>query len=473
MKKLILIFLLFVSVSIQAQTKIFWTDGSSGEIESGNVDGTGQANVISGVSACFAAAVDSIANQLYWTDFISHTITRINLTSHVTTVLIDGIDGIVAPRGIALDVTGSRMFWVDNSTKKLQRSTLNGTSITDLITTGLVSPGYVAYDPVGNKVYFSDNGVGMKKIMRCNPDGSSLEDVVTGLSQVWGIAFNSDDNCIYWIDSGIDKIQKGVVSSLPVTKQDVITGLTGNIRGLVIDAVADLMYWSDVTAGNLKKASVSGGAVTSLFSGIAYPQGIAIDWDSALPIELMAFSSSVIKNEVILDWSTSFELNNSGFDIERTLSPKEQWTKIGFIEGHGTSNEQHYYSFIDRNLPSNTYKYRLKQIDFNGNYQYYDLQNEIIIEKPKTFSLAQNYPNPFNPSTRINYELTDDGKVNLVIFDITGRQVAQLVNENQIAGYYNLEFNAKNLSSGIYYYQINFVGTANSFQKTMKMMIVK
>lgn len=476
MKKILLILLVLVSAKVHAQSEIYFTDGTAGKIYEGALVGGSATDLVTGVPSAFAAAVNLDSNSLFWTDFISHTIKKINLSTLVQTILVDGTDGIVAPRGIALDNPNNRMFWADNSTKKIQRSALNGSAIVDIISSGLVSPGYVAYDPVGQKVYFADNGVGMKKIMRCNPDGSGRQDVVTGLSQVWGIAFNSDDNCIYWIDSGIDKIQKGNVSTLPVTKVDLISGLTGNPRGLVIfNSTTDFMYWADNSTNDIKRANVNGTGITQLFTGVNYPQGIAINWSSALPVELASFSSSIIKNEVILDWATSNELNNSGYDIERmvTGASTEEWSKVGFVEGHGTSNEAHSYSFKDRNLPSNTYKYRLKQIDFNGNYQYHELQNEVVIEKPRSFSLAQNFPNPFNPSTKINYELPDDGKVNLIIYDITGRQVAQLINEIQPAGYYNMEFNAKNLSSGVYYYRLTFAGSTNSFEKTMKMMLIK
>lgn len=85
------------------------------------------------------------------------------------------------------------------------------------------------------------------------------------------------------------------------------------------------------------------------------------------------------------------------------------------------------------------------------------------------YDLSQNYPNPFNPSTKINYALPTDGQVSIKIFDMSGKEVMSLVNEVKTAGYYSVNFNASNLSSGIYFYSLS----AADFTATKKMMLVK
>ncbi len=475
-KSIIIIIFLIAGISSLSSQTIYWTDGSIGKIQKALIDGSSGAptDVVTGVGSCFSAAVDNAGQgNLYWTDFVNQTISKINLTTLSSTVLVNNPGaGILGPRGIALYVSGNLMFWADNTAQKIQRSTLTGTSVTTIVSAGLVSPGYVAFDPIGLKVYYADNGLGVKKIMRCNIDGSSPQDVVTGLNQVWGIAFNDADNSIYWIDSGIDKIQKGLVTSLPVTKVDVITGLTDNIRGLVIDGTSNKMYWGDITSGNIKSANTNGTGTVNLYSSISYPQGIAVNWNSALPVELAAFTSSILRNEVTLNWITNSELNNKGFDIERSLSKTTEWSKVGFVEGSGTINQSSSYSFKDRNLSSNTYKYRLKQIDFNGGYKYFDLNSEVIIGIPHNFALMQNYPNPFNPATKINFELPSAGLVKLAVYDISGKEVYAVTN-NYPAGYYTQNINGSNLGSGVYFYKLSFTGSEASFEKTMKMMLVK
>ncbi|MEO8446194.1 MAG: T9SS type A sorting domain-containing protein, partial [bacterium] len=156
------------------------------------------------------------------------------------------------------------------------------------------------------------------------------------------------------------------------------------------------------------------------------------------------------------------------FDIERSLV-NEVWAKVGFVNGNGTTSSSSQYNFTDRNLNSGIYNYRLKQIDLNGNFEYFNLTNEIEIGIPKSYNISQNYPNPFNPSTKIDFDLPADGNVSLSLFDNSGRLVSTLVNDFRTAGYYTIDFNASNLSSGIYFYRIQ----TNDFTKVLKMTLIK
>ncbi|MBK8981386.1 MAG: T9SS type A sorting domain-containing protein [Ignavibacteria bacterium] len=127
------------------------------------------------------------------------------------------------------------------------------------------------------------------------------------------------------------------------------------------------------------------------------------------------------------------------------------------------------YRFEDRNLSSGKYKYRLKQIDFNGNFEFYDLSNEVVIGIPASTELMQNYPNPFNPVTNISYRLSESGFVTLKVFDNSGREVKTLVNEYREAGYYKAVFDGSGLASGIYFYKLS----ADNFNQTKKLSLVK
>lgn len=192
-----------------------------------------------------------------------------------------------------------------------------------------------------------------------------------------------------------------------------------------------------------------------------------------MPVELASFSANVSNRDVNLKWITNEELNNSGFDIERK-SAEGTWSKIGFVEGSGTTTQTKSYSFNDMGLSTGKYNYRLKQIDFNGNYEYHVLSSEVNVGVPNKFGLSQNYPNPFNPVTKINYDLPVDGKIMLKVYDITGREIAQLVNEIQIAGYYTASFNASNFASGVYFYKLFANGNnGQQYLMTKKMMLIK
>lgn len=223
-------------------------------------------------------------------------------------------------------------------------------------------------------------------------------------------------------------------------------------------------FANHVTTTSPSAIPTFGGMGFTTFSDFA----VAGNVDNLLPVELESFTSTISGQNVMLSWSTISELNNSGYDIERK-NITSGWTKIGNVTGHGTINTSNNYTYSDNNLVSGKYNYRLKQIDFNGNYKYYELANEVIIGTPEKYSLSQNYPNPFNPSTTINYELPKANFVSLKIYDMMGREVANLVNQTQDAGFYAVKFDASKLSSGIYFYKIQ----AGDFNAVKKFMLVK
>jgi hypothetical protein len=197
---------------------------------------------------------------------------------------------------------------------------------------------------------------------------------------------------------------------------------------------------------------------------------------SVVPVEMISFTGENENNKITLKWTTATELNNNGFEIERSLDNKIFVTR-GFVKGAGTSTERHEYSFTEDALNGKIY-YRLKQIDYDGNHSY---TNSIEINSicASSFELYQNYPNPFNPTTKIKFTLPSpyqeeglgvrSAMVMLKVYDILGREIATLVNEYKPAGEYEVEFNGNNLPSGIYFYQLK----AGSYIETKKAILLK
>ena len=194
--------------------------------------------------------------------------------------------------------------------------------------------------------------------------------------------------------------------------------------------------------------------------------------DAPLPVELTSFSASGVRGKVVLIWSTETEVNNYGFEILR-FAQKDKWEKIGFVQGHGNSNSTKDYIFTDNTPPNGKIKYRLKQIDFNGAFEYSN-DTELDIALPANFSLHQNYPNPFNPETTISYTLQEASNVSLKVYDVLGREVAMLVNEFLPSGTYKATFNVEtrhgaSLQSGVYFYRLQ----AGSLAETKKLVLMK
>jgi len=186
-----------------------------------------------------------------------------------------------------------------------------------------------------------------------------------------------------------------------------------------------------------------------------------------LPVELISFTASVRSSLVELHWQTETEVDNYGFDIERSTID-DSWKKSGFVEGHGNRNSPKSYSFTDKNpVGGSIFNYRLKQIDTDGEFNYSDIVEVEMI--PNEFILYQNYPNPFNPATTIKYALPFESKVKIVLYNSLGEQVAVILNRTMPAGYHNIKFYGSELTSGIYIYRIETKG----FIKSKKMMLIK
>ena len=197
-----------------------------------------------------------------------------------------------------------------------------------------------------------------------------------------------------------------------------------------------------------------------------FPRFYASDFLPAgtIPVELTSFAASVNGTSVNLNWSTATELNNSGFEIERKSTSSRLGLKLDLLKVNGTTTEAKNYSYSDNNLSTGNYSYRLKQVDFDGTFEYSNTV-EVEIVTPNNFELSQNYPNPFNPTTSIKFNIPEAGNVKLAVYNLLGQEVKTLVNGFRTAGAYTVNFDASNLSSGIYLYKIEM----NNFTQVRKM----
>lgn len=192
-----------------------------------------------------------------------------------------------------------------------------------------------------------------------------------------------------------------------------------------------------------------------------------------IPVELTSFVGAFVGNNVELNWSTATELNNRGFEIQRSANGSS-FATIAFVEGHGTTTQTQNYSFIDRNIEAKiNYAYRLKQIDFNGNHEFSKVVN-VGFTLPLDFSLEQNYPNPFNPTTNIAFAVPMKSEVTLDVYNLIGQKLITLVQGQVEAGKHSAQLNAASMSSGIYLFKLTAIGEDGSqFSSSKKMTLLK
>ncbi len=267
--------------------------------------------------------------------------------------------------------------------------------------------------------------------------------------------------------------------------------------GTVVDAAP---AWMDMVTINFSTINPAGTAnlewqTSSTFFSV-FDGDNATKWDigtftnensSPLPVELSSFNVNAVEGvKAQLQWETATEVNNYGFEIERSVvvdnavkdasaplsMPDKQWEKVAFVEGHGNSNSPKLYSFTDKNLIGGSkFVYRLKQIDIDGTFEYSD---EVEIEiLPTNYELMQNYPNPFNPTTKIRFSLPEDAKIGINVYNILGEKVASVLNEELKAGFHEVDFNSSSagysLATGVYIYTIE----TKNFSQVKKMILMK
>lgn len=184
-----------------------------------------------------------------------------------------------------------------------------------------------------------------------------------------------------------------------------------------------------------------------------------------LPVELVGFRANMIGKSVQLNWSTATETNNAGFEVEKQQN--DAWLKIGYVEGHGTTNAPQSYSFVDAQAQGRVV-YRLKQIDRDGAFTYSNSVEVTGAVVPAALSLQGNYPNPFNPTTTIGFTVPSNGEATLKIFNVLGTEVATVFHDMASAGVaYAVPFNAASLPSGTYFSRLEFGG-----QRIVKRMLL-
>jgi photosystem II stability/assembly factor-like uncharacterized protein len=233
-----------------------------------------------------------------------------------------------------------------------------------------------------------------------------------------------------------------------------------------IDGGINWFDYSELTGKRINGLSLLG-------MGLGYAAGelglLLKYYDETVPVELTIFTAEIAGKNVMLNWVTATELNNKGFYVERKKDGELCWSTIAFIEGSGSSTMKNYYRFKDELLIPGKYNYRLKQTDYNGTYEY---SSELEVKYISNFDLflSHNYPNPFNPNTTIEYIIPERTFVKIILYDVTGREIKKIVEEEKEAGHHSVQLNLGGIGSGIYFYKMI---TGSGYTPVKKLSIIK
>ncbi len=228
--------------------------------------------------------------------------------------------------------------------------------------------------------------------------------------------------------------------------------------------------------GSTWLASAAGAAVgtnpyTRTLNNITSFTPFGVASSGTLPVKLIRFNGAIANNITNLNWATSSEINNKGFEVQRSLDGTDFET-IGFVKGVGNSNAVNKYAFndnlsINNQLPTTIY-YRLKQIDLDGKYEY---SNTIVIKTNEDLNFGNDIsivPNPFTDGVQINFSQHQNAAVNVILVDALGREVytkqVPSIIGNNIITIDNLNL----LQNGIYFIRLESNGTTTKVVKLLK-----
>ncbi|MBE2279872.1 MAG: T9SS type A sorting domain-containing protein [Ignavibacteriaceae bacterium] len=385
----------------------------------------------------------------------------------------------------------------------------SGTAATMIRATspGLVFPNYDG-SGIGNAALLNQNGIDMHRMF--NFDTTSAGSVYTSfmlkvssiasgyffhLGRNW-LPFNTFDfrarlfmsgtapnltlGLSFGTNTAVNSADTYAVDStyLVVVKYRVVEGADNDEVSLYIIRSSDPYPWSEPATPTVGPLTASG--IAEIFPGsIALRQysanhNITIDgirvglsWSTVIPVELSSFKATAVNGSVNLAWTTATETNNSGFEIERQLG-NGQWSNVAFVAGKGTTTEKTDYTYTDAPGVSGFYNYRLKQVDFDGSFEYSNTVS-VNLRVPSNYVLSQNYPNPFNPSTKIEFSIPVTANVKISVYNALGEYVQTLMNSALEAGSHSVIFDATNLPGGVYLYSIE----SGDYKETKKMTLLK
>jgi hypothetical protein len=361
-------------------------------------------------------------------------------------------NGAIRDMTIAPDNSGTEFLWGSNATSTLRKMDAGMNEIATYTTGGDFRA--IAFDPVTGGFWSGDFGGPVTcydttgTLVGTSANGSALSGKY-GMAFTPATMFPGANSLWIWNQTPVELVQIDVATDAIIATYSWTAGAYGPPGGAEVCIVNNeyvllLNYQND--------------AIGCYFIAV-------------VPVELTSFTAVPNGNSVVLEWSTSTETNNEGFEIERSHNGTIE--TVGFVAGFGTTSEPKSYSFVDNNLAPGSYSYRLKQIDYDGTFKHH-LAVQVDVLAPAEFSLKQNYPNPFNPSTKIDFNLAVDSKVTLSVYNLLGETVATLINSDIAAGTHSVDFNAAGFNSGVYFYRIDAQGIdGNKFSSVKKMTLTK
>lgn len=188
--------------------------------------------------------------------------------------------------------------------------------------------------------------------------------------------------------------------------------------------------------------------------------------ETPLPVELAHFEAETDAGGVTLTWATATETDNAGFEVQHAEESAQAWHALDFVEGAGTTQEGRHYSYRPADLEPGLHRFRLKQVDFDGNFAYSE-EIETYLDVPVHLYLSAVYPNPFSHEAVIELTPAKQGPVTVALYDVQGRRIDTLYDGTMAGGRkQTLRVDGRALPNGTYFIQVQ----GETFAESRKLM---
>ena len=495
-----------VLIDASNRAPLYWIDKQNGTLHR-LVDDEVE-NLASNVKGVTSFAVDATNGLLYWGVQVGRNggkIQRSRLNGKNVQVLKDKLTSV--PMGLALDASGSTIYWTSASGKIRSMATEGSARVTKIVE-NLSDPTALA---VSNGYLYWAEPLGRVRRVSLTADRKTAVNIATGLGEPVGIAIAKGK--IYWIErsnGGGGALQR---ANLNGTQIEELKALTGGVPlGIAVDASDNKIYWTKLS--KIQRTNLTGRSVTDVVTGLSRPGAIALGVVSSAPTVRQTAQTTRTTQTTQTTTPTTY----SKYDINKDGAVNNRDTKLVAaavgqsgaaitnprtdVDGSGTVDVTDLILVIanlddDVAAPAIDVDFKAMDLDFDRVQEQVEvllasgdrshaaqrallyLQHVLASARPDATALLANYPNPFNPETWIPYHLAESADVKINIYDARGTLVRALSVGHQTAGYYTSRSRAaywdgrnalgERVASGIYFYQLQ----ADAVSPMRKMVILK
>ena len=414
--------------------------------------------------------------------------TSTNLSTAVLTVIAPytGVGGNISIFACALGPSPNDLFCYDNASPANFMSFNTTTGVRTDIGTGAVPVGEsmsgMAYDRTNGIMYASSSDCGINSTLHTVNLGTgaltAVGSMLAGATCNIALGYHDPTDMLY----GHDIVGDNIVSVNKTTGASAVVGPTGFdanfAQGMECDRTDGTCYLfalnNTTVLGEVRTINLATGN-TSLVGTIDDGAlcGFVCEVTSAdidvnpLPVELTRFEGFVHEGEVLLRWETATEENNAGFEVQHQVG--NTFEVLDYVSGFGTTLEAQHYSYEVNGLQPGQHVFRLKQIDYDGAFEY-SPEVEVSVGVPNAYVLNPVYPNPFNPSASFTFAVAAEQSVQIALYNVYGQQV-KLLFEGQVPAdeLQTVHIKGYDLPSGTYVVQLK----GRSFQADQTVTLLK